>query len=298
MIETLNYHHLRYFWAVAREGSVTRAAERLGMSAQTVSGQVSRLEAALGQALFTQVGRTLELTEAGRAALSYADQIFLLGEQLTDALRDASLERTLRLSAGVADVVPKTVSYHLLEPALTATDTLRLTCREGSFDELLNELALHRLDIVLSDRPALAGQAQFESRLLARCPVGIYGTPELAHRFRQGFPASLAGAPLLMPTRDNVLRGQVEAWLSEIGVRVRVVGEFEDGALMKTFGGRGFGLFPAPSFASADITGHFGVEKVGDIDGVFEQYWAIANRKKIRHKAVAAIWAQGSDEAH
>ncbi|RQW25967.1 LysR family transcriptional regulator [Rhodobacteraceae bacterium CH30] len=285
----LNYKHLRYFWAVAREGSVTRAAERLGMSVQTVSGQISRLEQAFGQALFNQQGRNLVLTEAGRAALSYAERIFLLGEELSDILRDDALDKTIRLTAGISDVVPKTVSYHLLEPALHMEERVRLVCREAGFDELLTELTLHRLDVVLADRPAMSTQSQFESHLLSRCPVNIYGTYDLCRQYRDGFPHSLAGAPLLLPTRDNILRGQVENWLETLNIRVRVVGEFEDGALLKTFGGQGFGLFPAPSFASADITGHFAVDIVGAIDGVFEHYWAIANRKKLQHRAVEAI---------
>ncbi|MCL6262718.1 LysR family transcriptional regulator [Craterilacuibacter sp. RT1T] len=285
----LNYKHLRYFWAVAREGSVTRAAERLGMSVQTVSGQISRLEQAFGQALFNQQGRNLVLTEAGRAALSYAERIFLLGEELSDILRDDALDKTIRLTAGISDVVPKTVSYHLLEPALQMEERVRLVCREAGFDELLTELTLHRLDVVLADRPALSTQSQFESHLLSRCPVNIYGTKDLCRQYRDGFPHSLAGAPLLLPTRDNILRGQVENWLETLNLRVQVVGEFEDGALLKTFGGQGFGLFPAPSFASADITGHFAVDIVGPVDGVFEHYWAIANRKKLQHRAVEAI---------
>ncbi|MGL6071421.1 LysR family transcriptional regulator [Craterilacuibacter sp.] len=287
----LNYKHLRYFWAVAREGSVTRAAERLGMSVQTVSGQISRLEQTFGQALFSQQGRSLVLTEAGRAALSYAERIFLLGEELADTLRDDALDKTLRLTAGISDVVPKTVSYHLLEPALQMESKVRLVCREAGFDELLNELTLHRLDVVLADRPATSTQSQFESHLLSRCPVNIYGTPALSARYQSGFPHSLAGAPMLLPTRDNILRGQVENWLETLNIRVRVVGEFEDGALLKTFGGEGFGLFPAPSFASADITGHFAVATLGVVEGVFEHYWAIANRKKLQHRAVEAICA-------
>lgn len=294
MTERLNYHHLRYFWAVAREGSVTRAAERLGMSAQTVSGQISRLEHSLGQALFSQEGRSLILTEAGRAALGYADQIFMLGEQLLDTLHDETLDRTLRLTAGIADVVPKSVGCHLLQPALGAAEHLRLVCREAGFEELLNELSLHRLDIVLSDRPALAAQAQFESRLLARCPVCVYATPELAARYRDNFPHNLAEAPMLLPTRNNVLRGQLDNWLDSHRLKIRVAGEFEDGALMNAFGGHGLGLFPSPTFAGNDITRQLGVEVVGALDGVFEHYWAIANRKKMQHKAVEAIWHSAS----
>ncbi|AXK39898.1 transcriptional activator NhaR [Crenobacter cavernae] len=301
MTEPLNYKHLHYFWAVAREGGVNRAAERLGMSAQTVSGQVSRLELALGKALFTQQGRKLVLTEAGRVALQYADQIFLLGETLQETLEEETPGATVRLSAGITDVLPKTVSYRLLEPALASGNRVRLVCTEGAFDELLAELALHRLDVVLADRPVPAGAQQpFVSTLLARCPVMIFGTAQLCARYRDGFPHSLARAPMLLPTRDNVLRSQLEQWFEAESIKVDIVGEFEDGALLKTFGRQGVGLFPAPSFQVDDITRQFEVEVLGAVEGVSEHYYAIANRRKLQHSAVEAIMrsrAEVRDEA-
>jgi LysR family transcriptional activator of nhaA len=297
MKELLNYKHLHYFWAVAREGGVNRAAERLGMSAQTVSGQVSKLELALGKALFTQQGRNLVLTEAGRLALQYADQIFMLGETLQESLGDDSLGSTIRLTAGITDVLPKTVSYRLLEPVLAWEKRVRLVCREGAFDNLLAELALHRLDVVLADRSVPAGEQQpFVSTLLARCPVMIFGTAQFRAQYKEGFPHSLNRAPMLLPTRNNVLRSQLEQWFEAENIKVDIVGEFEDGALLKTFGRQGVGLFPAPSFNAEDITRQFAVQVLGPVQGVYEHYYAIANRRKLQHSAVDALMQSAVEE--
>jgi LysR family transcriptional activator of nhaA len=290
MKETINYKHLHYFWVAAREGGIHRAAERLQMSAQTVSGQISKLERVLGKALFTQQGRSLVLTEAGRVALQYADQIFMLGETMQEALGQDSLVTTLRLSAGISDVLPKMVSYRLLEPALSADRHVRLVCTEGAFDTLLAELALHKLDVVLADRPVPAGgQQPFVSTLLARCPVMVFGTAELCARYREGFPYSLNKAPMLLPTRNNVLRSQLEQWFEAHNIRIDIIGEFDDGALLTAFGRQGVGLFPAPSFQVEDMTRQFDVDVLGEVDGVLEHYYAIANRRKLQHRAVEAI---------
>jgi len=258
------------------------------MSAQTVSGQLAKLELALGKALFTQQGRSLVLTEAGRLALQYADQIFLLGEGLQEALEDESLGSTIRLTAGITDVLPKTVSYRLLEPVLRSEKRVRLVCREGAFDHLLAELALHRLDVVLADRPVPTGE-QFVSTLVARCPVMIFGASELYARYRDGFPRCLHRAPMLLPTRDNVLRSQLEQWFEAEDIKVDIVGEFDDGALLNTFGRQGVGLFPAPSFQVDDITRQFEVQTLGAVEGVFEHYYVIANRRKLQHSAVEVL---------
>ena len=293
MLSNLNYKHLHYFWAVARAGSVTAAAQLLGMSAQTVSGQISRLEQQIGRALFKQQGRGLVLTEAGRMALTYADRIFQLGEELQELLADEQLDNTLRLSSGVSDVLPKSIAYRLLKPALALPQRLRLHCTEGAFDQLLNELASHSLDLVLADRPApAAGQQAMQSHLLARCPVMIYATPELAARYQADFPHSLHRAPLLLPSRDNVLRAQLEHWLDELGIRPEIVGEFKDGALLQTFGEQGAGLFPAPAFSADDITGNGKLGLLGQVSGVEEHYYAITNRRKLQHMAVQAIIQQ------
>ncbi len=297
MLSDLNCKHLHYFWAVARAGSVTAAARQLGMTAQTVSGQISRLEQHIGRALFTQQGRGLVLTEAGRMALGYADRIFQLGEELQEMLADEQLDHTLRLSSGISDVLPKSIAYRLLQPALALPQRVRLHCTEGAFDQLLHELSSHSLDLVLADRPApAAAQQTLQSYLLARCPVMIFATPALAERYQSGFPHSLQRAPLLLPSRDNVLRGQLEHWLDERGIRPDIVGEFKDGALLHTFGEQGAGLFPAPAFAASDITGSGKLCLLGLVEGVEEQYYAIANRRKLQHTAVQAIIQHAESE--
>ncbi|OBU88014.1 transcriptional activator NhaR [Chromobacterium subtsugae] len=288
-MEKLNYKHLYYFWAVARTGSVTQAAEQLGISMQTISGQVAKLEQQLGCALFRQQGRGLALTEAGRTAQGYADQIFMLGEALGEALADARLDQAVRLAAGVSDVLPKRIASHLLRPALQMGRKLRLSCSEGDFDELLGDLGRHRLDLILADRPiASSEQQQFQSWLLLRCPVLLYAAPELCRRYRPEFPASLEQAPLLLPSRDNVLRRQLDHWLESQGLRVEVAGEFDDGALMETFARQGLGLLPSPALpdAAQDLSG---LELVGCLDGVWEHYYAVASRRKLQHPALQAI---------
>lgn len=293
-MDKLNYKHLHYFWAVARTGSVTRAAEQLGISMQTVSGQISRLEQQLGRSLLRQQGRGLELTEAGRVAQGYADRIFLLGEEMEEALADPLLDQTLRLAAGISDVVPKGIASRLLRPAMQTGNRLRLSCGEGDFDELIGELGRHRLDLVLADRPvASSEQQQFQSWPLLRCPVQLLAAPALHASRQANFPASLEQAPLLLPSRDNVLRRQLEHWFEANGLRPDVVGEFDDHALMETFARQGMGLLPAP--VSPDGEGdHPGLLSLGALDGVWEHYYVTASRRKLQHPALQAIlqaWA-------
>lgn len=286
----LNHRHLHYFWVVAKEGGITRAAERLGVAVQTISSQLKELEHALGCALFTQEGRRLALTESGRTALHYADQIFLLGEQLQDALQARGDAPALRLAVGISDALPKLIAYRLLQAAIQLPQPVRLVCHEGEFDELLADLALHRLDVVLTDRPA-AGRPNLKvfSHPLGECRVGFFATAELAARFGPGFPQSLDRAPLLLPTRDTALRGRIDAWLSARNLRPDVVGEFEDSALMMTFGRSGLGLFPAPSLLAANLEEQFLALPVGEMEGVEEQFYAISNERRISHPAVEAI---------
>ena len=286
----LNFHHLRYFWVVAHEGSLTRAAERLGVAVQTISAQVSLLEQALGKSLLAPQGRRLVPTEAGRLALSYADQIFQLGEHMGAALREADTTNTLPLAVGISDALPKLIAYRLTEAVFLLPQPVRLVCREGEFDTLLAELALHRLDVVLTDRPAPhGGNLKVFSHALGEFAITLYGAPELARRYRKGFPANLDGAPLLLPTRGNALRGQIERWLETHDVAPRIVGEFEDSALLTTFGRAGIGLFPAPSVLGDEIAAQLGAEPVGLLDDVSENYYAISNERRIRHPAVEAI---------
>lgn len=294
----LNYRHLLYFWVVAKEGTITRAAERLGVTVQTISGQLALLERDLGSALFAPEGRRLGLTEAGRLALGYADQIFLLGEELREALASGAADRSLRLTVGVADAVPKLMAYRLLEVALRLPQGVRLTCHEGKFDVLLAELALHKLDVVLADRPAGSGTGlRVFSHTLGEGPVAIFGAAAIASAYRQGFPASLQRAPMLMPTRNNALRGKLEGWLQAKGIRPRIVAEFDDTALLKTFARHGAGLFPAPAALAADVEAQYEVIAVGTLPEVREQFYAISNERRISHPAVEAILAGGARTA-
>ncbi len=286
----LNYHHLRYFWVVAREGSVTRAARRLGVAVQTISAQLAQLEQSLGRALLAPQGRRLVPTEAGRLALAYADQIFQLGERMDAALREADASNSLRLAVGISDALPKLIAYRLMEAVFHLPQQLRLVCREGEFDTLLAELALHRLDVVLTDRPAPhGGNLKVFSHALGEFDITLFGVPGLAQHYRKDFPAGLDAAPMLLPTRGNALRGQIERWLETHDLAPRIVGEFEDSALLTTFGRAGIGLFPAPSVLTGEIAAQLGAEPVGVMAEVREQYYAISNERRIRHPAVDAI---------
>lgn len=289
----INYRHLRYFWVTAQEGSFTRAAARLGVAVQTVSAQIALLEQSLGSALLAPRGRRLVPTEAGRIALDYADRIFQLGERLRDTLQDSANEPILRLTVGISDALPKLIAYRLLEGVLALGERVRLVCQEGDFDTLIADLALHRLDVVLTDRPAAAsGSLRVYNHPLGDCEIALFGAPALADRCRRDFPASLDDAPLLLPTRDNALRGRLDQWLAARELRPRILGEFEDSALLMTFGRGGLGLFPAPILLAEDIAGQYGAVPVGEISQVREQFYAITAERRIRHPAIEAILAR------
>ena len=286
----LNFRHLYYFWVVAKEGSVTRAAERLDVAVQTISAQLSLLEQAIGKALLAPQGRRLVLTEAGRTALAYADQIFLLGEQMQDALAASDLDQTMRLTVGISDSLPKLIASRLLEAALRLPQRVKLVCYEDNFESLLGDLSVHKLDVVLTDRPVPSGtNLRVFSHLLGESDITLFGVPALAKNFRATFPASLNGAPLLLPTRNNAIRGRIEQWLEANDLRPNVVGEFDDNALLNTFGRSGLGLFPAPSALALDVEQQFGAVPVGELPQVREQFYAISNERKIKHPAVDAI---------
>ncbi|WP_036172959.1 transcriptional activator NhaR [Massilia sp. 9096] len=295
MKNEINFRHLYYFWVVAKEGGITRAAERLGLAVQTVSAQLTLLEQSLGKTLFAQQGRRLVLTEAGRLALSYADQIFLLGEQMQEALHEADSGR-LRLTVGISDSLPKLSAYRMLEAATQMNRPVRLVCYEDQFEALLADLALHKLDVVLTDREVRAGGTMkvFSHRLFDSELV-VVGAPALAEVYREGFPNNLNSAPFLLPTRNNALRGKIDEWFVQHGVRPDVVGEFEDNALVSTFGRRGLGLFFAPATLAPDVAEQFGAAQVGVAAGVREQFYMISNDRKIQHPAVEAMLAAAQD---
>ncbi|MES2742847.1 MAG: transcriptional activator NhaR [Pseudomonadota bacterium] len=287
----INYRHLYFFWVVAKEGGVTRAAERLGLAVQTVSTQLALLEQSVGKSLLAPQGRRLVPTEAGRLALGYADQIFLLGEQMQEALTATDADK-MRLVVGITDSLPKLIAYRLLQATQTLPMQVKLVCLENAFESLLADLALHKLDLVLTDRAVRAGASlRVFSHLLGESAMQLFGVPALAARFRAGFPASLNGAPLLLPTRNNALRGRIDEWLVRHDVRPDVVGEFEDNAMLNTFGRNGLGLFFAPSALEHDIGEQFGAVLVGDVTELREQFFAISNERKIKHPAVEAILA-------
>ncbi|MGE5471859.1 MAG: LysR family transcriptional regulator [Bacteroidota bacterium] len=288
----LNYKHLHYFWVVAQEGSITRAAERLGVAVQTISGQLSLLERQLGKALFNSQGRGLVLSDAGRVALGYADQIFQLGEALVESVAQSGSESTLRLRAGISDGIPKLLAYRLLSSVTSMPTEVRLVCDEGEFETLLADLALHRLDVVLTDRPApVGGNLKVFSSRLGEFATGLFAVPALVERYAPGFPRSLDGAPLLVPTRHNALRGHIDRWLESAGLQPKIVGEFEDSALLTTFGRGGLGIFPAPLALAEQIASQLDARPLGAMEGVSEQIYAISNERRIRHPAVEILCA-------
>lgn len=293
--DDLNYRHLLYFWAVAKEGSITRAAERLGLSVQTISTQLGQLERQLGQALFAPQGRSLTLTEAGRTALLHAEQIFQIGEKMRQALAERGHVRP-RFCVGVTDAVPKLIAFRLLEGLLRPPLEVRLECIEGGFEHLLGELALNRLDLVVADRsaPQRANQ-KLHSHLLGNVGVSLFGSAALHRRYGRNFPQGLDGAPLLLPARSDPLRGAIDAWIETHELRPDVVGEFSDSALLKTFGRAGLGLFPAPAAMEADIQAQFGARPLGPLQGVSESWYAISTHKRVPHPAVAIIQEAGGE---
>lgn len=286
---SFSYRHLYYFWAVAKAGGVSRAAERLGMAVQTVSTQVHELEHSLGHALLKPAGRGLVLTEAGSAAMRQADLIFQLGEMLPALVRDAATSPSIRLAVGISDALPKLVVHHLMGPVMNEP-ALQLRCEQDEFDDLLGDLALHRLDVVLADRTAPNNpNLKLYGHLLSTSAVGWYAPTQWVTQARRGFPQSLGQVPVLLPTAHAAVRGRLDRWFDQVGVRPRIVGEFEDSALLKTFGSGGMGVFPGPELVHDDLTERYGVKRIGHCDGVDEQYFAIGTEKKVLHPLVQGL---------
>lgn len=289
-MEWLNYHHLRYFWAVAREGGVTRASRKLNISQPTVSAQIRELEEALGEKLFSRQGRSLALTDMGRVVFRYADEIFGLGRELLDTVRSRPTGRPARLSVGIANVVPKLIAYRLLEPALHLPEPVLVECVEDKPERLFAELAVHALDVVIGDAPVGPSvNVRAFNHLLGESPVAVFGVEALAAAHRRGFPASLEGAPFLLPTHGTNLRRSLDQWFETQRVRPRAVGEFEDSALAKVFGQAGRGLFVAPLAIEAEVRRQYGVRKLGVIEAVRERFYAISVERRLKHPAVVAI---------
>ena len=286
----INYKHLHYFWIVAKAGGIARASERLHLTPQTISGQLSLLEKNLGEDLFNRVGRNLELTESGRLVLSYADEIFSLGGELEEMVRNLPDGRPLIFKVGVTEVVPKSIAYRLLAPALKLAEPVRIVCREGDIETMLGELAVHRVDLVIADGPIPPGMnVRGFNHPLGDCGITFFATPRLARKLDKNFPHNLNGAPLLLPGEMTVVRSRLMRWLDAQHIHPRIVGEFDDSALMKAFGQTGSGVFIAPTAIAAEVEKQYGVVALGQTDEVRDHFYAISVERKISHPAVAAI---------
>ncbi len=296
-MSALNYKHLRYFWAVAKTGSIARASEQLHLTPQSISGQLQELESSLGVDLFRRVGRGLELTDIGQGVLRYAEQIFALGDELQAWVRDIDARHSQPFRVGIADSVPKSVAYRLVEPALRGQDRLRLVIREGRLALLLADLAINRLDMVIADRP-MPGNINVRgySHFLGKSSVSVFATAQLKKSLNGRFPASLNQAPLLLPGEDTAIRSRLMQWFEAHDLRPRIVGEFDDSALMKAFGQAGAGLFVAPTAIAADVEKQFHVKAIGEIPEVCEELYAISTERRVSHPAVKAVTMAAEEE--
>ena len=295
----MNYKHLHYFWAAAKAGGVMKAGEQLHMTPQTLSGQIKLLEDRLGRKLFRKRGRELELTEDGRVALRYADDIFALGGELEAAMRErrSAGPRQLEFRVGVADSVAKSVAYQLLEPALNLAEEVHMVCHEWKFADLLAELALHRLDLVIADEPVPRKlSVKAFNHPLGSSSMTFFCSAALRERLQGPFPACLHGAPMVIPSLASSVRGQFDAWITRHRLQPRVVGEFDDGALMKAFGREGRGVFLSPSVVETQTAAQYGVDILGRSDELVESFYAISVERRITHPCVAAITAAARGE--
>lgn len=289
-MEWLNYHHLHYFWMVAREGGLAPAAAKLRLSPPTLSAQINALEESLGEELFAKEGRRLVLTERGQLAYRYAEEIFSIGRELVGAVRGGASGRPLRLVVGVAQSVPKLVARRVLDPLKKLDTKVFLSCREEPSERLIADLAIHTVDMVLTDAPAVnPSNVKVFNHLLGESPMAIFGDPDLVAAHRHGFPRSLEGAPFLLPTDASATRRSLEAWFDEIGVRPNVVAEFDDSALLKSLGEAGLGLFAAPNVIAKEIKRMYRVEKLGSVPDVVERFYAITGERKLKHPALVAL---------
>jgi len=291
-MDWLNYHHLLYFWTVAREGSIARAAKELSLAPPTVHSQLRTLEQNLGQKLLVRRGRGLALTDAGRVVLSYADEIFSLGRELVSAVEQQQpiSDRPLRFNVGVVDSVPKLVAKEILKPTLRLTPPAHIVVREGKLDQLVGELATHRLDMVLADHPYSAPSTiRIFHHRLGECGVTFFAAEPLATELRANFPKSLDGAPALLPTDNTAMRSTLESWFESVGVRPHVLAEFEDSALLKVFGGDALGFFAMPSVAVEELSRSHSVSVIGQTDNCRERFFALSAERRIKHPAVNAI---------
>lgn len=292
----LNYKHLRYFWMVAKTGSIAKTAQQLHLTPQSISGQLTEFAGVLGVELFRRTGRNLEITEAGRQVLSYADEIFSIGDELVEAVHDQRAKKSSPLRVGIADSVSKYVAHRLLEPALKLVDSIRLICREGRLVPLLSELSVHRLDLIIADRPMPTHlNVRGFNHLLGESGLTVFGADSLIENLIGEFPKCLNHAPFLLPGDDAAIRPKLERWLDNNNLHPMIRGEFDDSALMKSFGQAGAGLFAAPSTNAAHICEQYKVKVVGHIETVMEQFYMISTERRLTHPAIIAITEKGSE---
>jgi LysR family transcriptional activator of nhaA len=289
-MEWLNYHHLLYFWTVAKEGSIARACEKLRLAQPTISGQLRVLEESVGEKLFVKQGRGLALTDVGQVVYGYADEIFGIGRELQDVLKGRPRGRPLRLLAGVSDLVPKLIAYRVLKPALEMSERVQIICDEGPPEHLLAELAEHRIDIVLSDAPIPSTvPVKAYSHLLGTSTATIFAAPRIANRYRKDFPRCLDEAPFLLPMHGSSVRRLLEEWFDSNNIRPAIIGEFKDRALMTTFAQAGVGVFAGPTAIEREIREQYRVVPIGRIDSIIERFYAISAERKLQHPAVVTI---------
>lgn len=288
----MNFKHLHYFWAAAKAGGIVRAGQQLHISPQTLSGQIKLLEDRLGCALFRKVGRNLELTDEGRLALGYAEQIFALGAELESSVgkAGAAAPRALDFRVGIADSVPKAIAYRLLEPALAMSEPVHLICHESKFQDLLGQLAVHRLDLVIADEPIGRDvSVRAYNHLLGSTAMSFFATPALRRSLSGEFPQCLDGAPMLLQGSSSAMRRRFDFWLATHKIRPVAIGEFDDAALMKAFGSEGRGVFMAPTVLEAETAAQYGVRVVGRTDELIEEFYSISVDRRTTHPCIAAI---------
>ena len=296
-MDWLNYHHLQYFWNVAKEGTVSAAAEKLHLARTTLTSQIRELEKFCGQKLFQKKGRLLELTEFGQHVFQYADEIFAIGNELCEFINTGQSGSTKKFVVGIPDVVPKLVAFELLKPAIHHPDGLHIVCFEGKLADLLGDLALHRLDLIISDAPAPPNiDVRAYNHSLGECGLTFLAVPKLAKKFSRGFPKSLQGAPVCLPTEHTAVRRSLNQWLDNHEIRPHIVAEFEDSALLKVFGQSGLGIVPVPTAIETEVKKQYDMQVVGRLDDVVDKFYAISVEKRVHHPAVVAILKQARSE--
>ncbi len=289
-MQRINYQHLYYFWTVARQGSISAACEILHLAQPTISAQLAIFEEQIGSRLFERQGRRLVLTDTGRAVFHYAEEIFSLGQELTHTLKGLRTERGLRLNIGISDAMPKLLAYRLIEPLLRHSDPVQIQCWEDKTDRLLNDLALHRIDLVLSDVPATpASGTRIFNHFLGASPVAVFGAPALANHYREDFPRCLNGAPFLLPTTNTALRRSLDVWFDRMEISPSIQSEIEDSGLIKTFGMGGSGLFFSPSAVAQAIEQQYRVENLGLAEEVSERFYIVTAQRRLKHPLMHVI---------